>query len=548
MRALPIVERELRVMSRRAGTYWGRVGAALLALLTGIGFVVESGARNPAQLGLYLFFALAWLAFLYCLLAGTRLTADCISSERREGTLGLLFLTDLKGFDIVLGKLAATSLQSFYGLLAIFPVMSLPLMMGGVSPGQLLQVAVVLCETLLLSLAVGVFVSCWCEQGRRAAAITFLLVALITLGPFLLLLTQPLNASQGPPNFTVAIASPLFAQALAATEPARGKPMQLFWPSVGLVFALALTFLGAACAALPRIWRDLPTLLPGLNPGSARTAPIAPDATAPDRAFRSRLLDINPFYWLTARDRRRPLYVLGALIVLGLLWLFANEKYRLQNDPGWAIVTSIGLHVMLKVWIAVTVVQQLGEERRSGSIELLLSTPLTIRQMVAGQFRALGRQFGWGLLAVVLADLLLLRMVLDRAGGDVDELRLVGVLHLLALGLDVPAIAILGMWRALGARHANQAAGSAFFRIVGLPCVAAVVAGIALELLQQAGRFRFQANPMQVIVGFYVACGVNNLAWAVHAWTRLNRDFREIAASRFETGRGGWLRALFGGS
>ena len=36
--------------------------------------------------------------------------------------LGLLFLTDLRGHDIVLGKLAATSLRAVFGLVAIVPV------------------------------------------------------------------------------------------------------------------------------------------------------------------------------------------------------------------------------------------------------------------------------------------------------------------------------------------------------------------------------------------------------------------------------------------
>jgi hypothetical protein len=61
-------------------------------------------------------------------------TADCISSEKREGTLGLLFLTDLKGYSVILGKMLATSLNSFYALTAIFPVLAIPLLLGGIPP------------------------------------------------------------------------------------------------------------------------------------------------------------------------------------------------------------------------------------------------------------------------------------------------------------------------------------------------------------------------------------------------------------------------------
>ncbi len=130
---LPIVERELRVATRRRATYWNRsitvILATILALymLTTIGF-----SSSPAQAGAILFSTLTRLAFLGCLFSGVFLTADCLSEEKREGTLGLLFLTDLKGYDVVLGKLMATSLNAFYGLVAIFPVLALPLVMGGV--------------------------------------------------------------------------------------------------------------------------------------------------------------------------------------------------------------------------------------------------------------------------------------------------------------------------------------------------------------------------------------------------------------------------------
>lgn len=60
------------------------------------------------------------------LLAGTAVTADCLSEEKRDGTLGPLFLTDLRGYDVVLGKLVATALPVFYSLVAAIPVLALP--------------------------------------------------------------------------------------------------------------------------------------------------------------------------------------------------------------------------------------------------------------------------------------------------------------------------------------------------------------------------------------------------------------------------------------
>src|SRR5213083_2901332 len=133
MTFLPIVGRELRVAARRHNTFSIRVIVAVAAILIGFFLFFVSLAASAQVVAERIFQGLSGLALLYCLVAGRRWTADCLSGEKREGTLGLLFLTDLKGHDIVFGKLAATSLNAFYGILALFPVMAIPLLVGGVA-------------------------------------------------------------------------------------------------------------------------------------------------------------------------------------------------------------------------------------------------------------------------------------------------------------------------------------------------------------------------------------------------------------------------------
>src|SRR5262245_27654699 len=142
MTFLPIVQRELIEASRRRGTYWIRVGAAAAGLIIGGWVMLIPDLRTAQHLGMALFVPLAIVTFIYCWLVGVFRTADCLSEEKREGTLGLLFLTDLKGYDIVLGKLVATSINAFYGILAIFPVMAIPLLVGGVTINEFWRVVV----------------------------------------------------------------------------------------------------------------------------------------------------------------------------------------------------------------------------------------------------------------------------------------------------------------------------------------------------------------------------------------------------------------------
>src|SRR2546422_2383449 len=153
MRFLPIVSRELRVAARRRSTYTLRLLAAAAAFSVILWLCLfPTPGQPPTALGKSLFTDLSILAFAYCLLIGPFITADSISSEKREGTLGLLFLTDLRSFDVVLGKWAATSLAGFYGLLAVLPSLAIPLLVGGVTPGEYGRTALAVGNAMLVSL------------------------------------------------------------------------------------------------------------------------------------------------------------------------------------------------------------------------------------------------------------------------------------------------------------------------------------------------------------------------------------------------------------
>src|SRR5262245_66547555 len=132
MTLLPIVERELRVAARQAKTYRARLATAGVFVLL-LAWMLWMGQGRSWFSARSTFQIMAWLAFWWCLLAGILRTADCLSHEKRESTLGLLFLTDLKGHDVVLGKLLSSSLDTWLGLLGLFPVLAIPFLLGGVS-------------------------------------------------------------------------------------------------------------------------------------------------------------------------------------------------------------------------------------------------------------------------------------------------------------------------------------------------------------------------------------------------------------------------------
>src|SRR5688500_11945721 len=150
---LPVIERELRVTARTRQTYRNRFLAALGMIAVLLWILYDSRAASQTQLGNDTFEFITATALVLSLLAGFFHTADCISEERREGTLGLLYLTDLRSLHVVFGKLFAQSIPAVFALATIVPVLAVPFLLGGITPAELQRVAVILVNALWLSLA-----------------------------------------------------------------------------------------------------------------------------------------------------------------------------------------------------------------------------------------------------------------------------------------------------------------------------------------------------------------------------------------------------------
>src|SRR5882762_1935998 len=124
---LPVIQRELRRRSRRKLTYWTRAGVALAGVLVAIPPLISSdamGFADPAETAQQVFNAIVAALFLVC--AGACLiTADAIGQERRDGTLGLLMLTRVRGLDLLLGKLGSGGISALCAVAAFLPVLML---------------------------------------------------------------------------------------------------------------------------------------------------------------------------------------------------------------------------------------------------------------------------------------------------------------------------------------------------------------------------------------------------------------------------------------
>lgn len=527
---LPIVDRELRVASRQRATYHTRLGSVLAGVAIGGWIMLMPWNRTPQRLGMSLFIALSLITFIYALLIGLRTTADCISEEKREGTLGLLFLTDLKGFDIVFGKMAATSLNSFYGMLGVFPIMAISILAGGVSGGEFWRVTIAAVNNVFFSLSVGMFCSAISRDERKSMFAAFGIILLFCAGlPTIGYgITDLRNTYPISPLYF--IPSPAYTCFIAFDETARAfRTFNYYYPSLITVHVLAWIFLALSCWIIPRTWHDK------VQDPATRVRRIVQWLCTGSPATRLRvrrsLLFLNPFYWLTSRDRSKIFSIWLFMAFGAALWAWGLWKYpNAWKDEVTFVFSAMIVHTILKIWLTTEAARQLSMDRRSGALELLLSTPLTVRQILRGQLLALWKQFAVPVALVILTDLIFL-----SAESSVSW-KLFWIAITVVLILDMVTLAWVGMWSGLVHKSATRASGATVAKVMALPW--AILLGIMTVfgiLFSYAGPApRWADEDGAIVLGFIIAVVVDVIFYT-SARRRLLHNLRETATQRFET-------------
>ncbi len=475
MTFLPIVDRELRVAARRKSTYRIRAWTAVIA------FVVGLCAALPVLIGLgfgsagkSLYTTLTGFAFGLCLLAGVLLTADCLSEEKREGTLGLLFLTDLRGYDVVLGKFLAVSLNAFYGLLAILPITGLCLLLGGLTGSEFSRMTLALVNALFFSLAAGICVSAFGRDSQRVMGTTLGLVIFFA-GILPALAGVAANVRFFAAWSWIEWVSPYcpFAQAL---EPAYLGQPEKYWGALAASQFLGWSLLTLASTALPHRWLGQDAT-GGAGRLLRRWARRSGGGIAARAKARETLLPANPVLWLVNNelDFQRIAWLIvwawGGTVLLTTMFAPGEEGTFMLSMYG---VRPFGF--LLKWLLALQACRFFAEARRSGALEMLLCTPLTSRDIIRGQVLALRRNFQWPVIALLL-------LLFVPAGGHFLSVRAwsapelgtaalalgTGGIYCLRMLADCYALGAFGLWLALTLKKPGLAPSLTILYVLILP-------------------------------------------------------------------------------
>lgn len=540
MIALPIIERELRAQARRPFTVWLRLLVGSVAGLLGLSLLLwaeGSALRVPA--GQQLLRNLAWSALVFSLIEGVRQTADSLSQEKRDGTIGLLFLTDLRGLDVVLGKLAAHALNLLYALMAAFPVLGLALGAGGVTAGEFWRLQLVLLDSLFLAVACGLWASARSYTDQHALLWALGLVAVLAVLPALACV---IPAVQGWPS--VSPGALLFFSEDLYYQASRSR----FWWSLVAVQGAAWGLLIWAGATIQRRWHELPA------PLRVPRRPRAEDAGWPYRVpaslhSRHRVhgpeskLTGDPAVWLAwRRVPWRWLFWVALLLpaVAGpgmwLVWRWVGPP-RAFGFVGIAYGAQVLATLVPAVLLSLAAARRMAELRQSGAIELLLCTPLSAASLTRAEWEVLWHAMRRPLAVLGLLLALPTAFVYAPAFGNPPNIAAVFlVLQLTGIAktlLATLASVWLGLWFGLRARTPALAVGRTVIWVVLVPWVATAFFSVLRAwpvVVPRAGGAPWAYYGLSVMAG---GLGVIYTASLIF-WARrqLHTRFRQVASER----------------
>ena len=393
----PIFNREFRTVPRRDRHHTARVAALGLLWVIGItawqatvGFTKDAALGETARFGILLFQIISFVQLTLLLFFSALSAASTVSQEKDRRTFVLLLLTDMRDYEIVLGKMLGSLLPIAILFAVTVPYFALVLLLGGVSGAQVTQAVVLMAATAIAAGSLGALVALWRERTFQALALAvlalvFYLFVVQGVGIAVRLLTGA-DASM-----VVAWLDP-FTAMLYVLEPPGTEPA--IPPAYG--FAIAMLALSVALNAFG-IWK-LRKWNPSGEPVQQREAGDDDSDDSPEVRAKAhaapgvaRQVWANPILWREIRTLaygRRPLLVKVAYgVVIALIAYFAVQQL---HDPyakpafaaAYGLVPATVLSLLL---VSAQAVTSITSERDGKALDLLLVTDVSPKEFVFGK-------------------------------------------------------------------------------------------------------------------------------------------------------------------
>lgn len=400
----PVFVYESLILARRWQIYAGRA-LFVLAILIGLSIawwatVEMLAARTSgtavtlqalASVGEGFFYALAAIQITVVFLVAPAATAGAICQDRAQGILTQLAVTDLSSAEIVLGKLASRLAPVLGTLVCALPVIALATLLGGIDPQAVFGLFAVSVAIAVLGCALALAISLWAVKTHEGV----MAVLLLWIAWLMSLPIWEGNAIGGaiprPPDW-FRKTNPIL---LVFSPYVRPNYVDVWDVILFVVGALSLSavVVGLTIAQLRRSVRKA-----GASPTKKNLLHDILDFKL--LGWLERLpgpsLDGNPVLW-REWHRNRPSRlarlvwgVYGLAAIAATAWgLYEAFRYGVDMTGGGsttllgAVCLQFSFGLLLLAVLAPT---SLAEERIRDSLDVLMTTPLSTREIVWGKW------------------------------------------------------------------------------------------------------------------------------------------------------------------
>jgi ABC-type transport system involved in multi-copper enzyme maturation permease subunit len=343
------------------------------------------------------------------LLAAPAATAGAICLDRARGTLEHVLVTDLRSWEIVVGKLAARVLPVLGILVCLLPILAIESLLGGVDAPIVVGAMLVTLGVAISGCSAALALSTWGTKVHEVLLATYAAWALwLVAVPIWSGYRLVVGPGMPPPSWFLK-ANPIWLVSAWYLWPSAVR-MEDFVAYLGGSVLVGAAFTAIAIIQLRRVAaRQAGHPRSGSNV-FGRFRPLG-------RLFRllpGPSLDANPVLW-REWHRRRPsrwagaVWSLYAAMAIGLTATMIALSVRGSQVPrevasiGNGFQAGIGL-----LLLSISAATALAEERVRGSLDILLATTLSTRSIVwgkwCGAYRAVPKvAICPGLLAAALA-------------------------------------------------------------------------------------------------------------------------------------------------
>ena len=384
----PLVGRELRELASNRRTYINRiifVSLSIILFLIVSGKHLMGGSISALGRGRDFYESILMMQFFYVYLIVPIVVSGVITIEKERESLSLLFLTELRGGEIIFEKYLSSLLPVIFFLMSFLPITIMSYLMGGTTVEKIIETQWCVLTALFLNASIALFCSSYSSSSVGSMFSSLILTLLTAFFPVLLDIFLGFHLKEE-------YALLLFPPFRANISPYHTYSLPWYFSSIAVGILSIVYLKGARFFLYRRAFgqsrKPLSELLWFIHRMFER---IDKKFFKRKAALKTPISGEHPIVWKewARRSAFAPraltrLATVGGLVAFAIMTFNVGDYYNGQLFLFWLVSWTVYL-----VLIFALSINLISDEKKKQSLEVLLTTPITRKEIFKQKFRSL---------------------------------------------------------------------------------------------------------------------------------------------------------------